>query len=256
MPSQTHFLVIGSRRSGTTHLKNLLRSHKQVICYGELLNPSRILWDYEGMNDEHNSEALLNSRESNPVGFIDQIYSMMDEPEISAVGFKALYEHFGSSPQRRALLTHLCNKSDLRIVHIKRNNVFKTFCSDHIAQLRVQRGTSMNAYSPDDVENNISITIDSEQCLRFITATKVEEAKMDALFAPLNPHAMMYEDLAANMQQTMAGVLEYLELEQQELHSPNHKVRQQPISKVVSNYSEVRERLTQAGFEEFFSDET
>lgn len=110
---------------------------------------------------------------------------------------------------------------------------FKVFCSMRIAHKQVAKGTTMNAFRPDDVEENNSITVNPHQCLDFLKRATVNMAKFDTLFAHRNPLEVLYEELAADTTKVMAGVLHFLDLPPAPLSTTTHKVRKQPISEVV-----------------------
>ena len=65
----TKFVILGRGRSGSNFLASLLKSHTQVICFGEIFNNSRqdiIRW--RGQRHTTSSDLLL--RESDPIRFI------------------------------------------------------------------------------------------------------------------------------------------------------------------------------------------
>lgn len=109
------FIIIGSGRSGSTMLKNLLRSHPNITCFGELLNYKKILWDYADFNDVYNTEEIHNMRNSNPTEFIKMIYDLIDDVELLAIGFKSLYAHFDYNRNFKSILLYLLEQPDIKI---------------------------------------------------------------------------------------------------------------------------------------------
>jgi len=247
------FIIIAGARTGSTFLKNMINSHPDVLCFGEVLNLSKIQWDFEDLNSQFNTPELREFRDNNPVNFVDYVYDLGRESEMECVGFKSLYRHYRYSPKHDQLIQYLLENEDIRIIHLKRLNSFKVFCSLQIANMRVERGTTMNAYRPDDVEENLSITVNPKSCLEYVKKSAINMAKFDALFAHRKPLTVHYEDLSANTAKTMAGVLRFLDLKPAPLSINTHKVRKQPISEVVTNYDEVAEFMTAKGYGAMFA---
>ena len=246
------FIIIGSGRSGSTMLKNLLRSHPHITCFGELLNYKKILWDYENFNDVYNTEEIHNIRNSNPTEFIKMVYSLIDDVELFAIGFKSLYAHFDYSRNFKSILLYLLEQPDIKFLHNKRRNLFKTFCSYKNAAERTKQGKFMNAYDKDDVEHSIQIYINYDACLNFFEKTKKMEAKYDQIFKDKSMIDVFYEDLAKKTGFEMKKVLNFIGVDYAPLSLSTYKVRRQPISEVVVNYQELKKKFNDVGFGEYF----
>jgi hypothetical protein len=233
-------------------LKNLLRSHPKVISFGELLNPSKLLWDYGDFNELYNTEAVHELRRTNPAELMNLVYNTANGTDAEAVGFKSLYNHYDLSKGFPQVLEYLLNDSSIKVIHNKRANIFKTFCSYRVAAKRTELGKTMNAYQPDEVERAITVRIDPAACLKFIKKTLVEEKKFDTLFASRDSIDVIYEDLASRTGLEMKRVLKFLDVEYAPLRQTTFKVRQNPIEEVVENYDEVRAVLEKEGYGHFF----
>jgi LPS sulfotransferase NodH len=242
------FVIIANARSGSTFFKNLLRSHQDIICFGEILNKQKILWDHGAFNDILDTDAMKAARADDPVAFVDAVYAATSQEPCTHIGFKSLYYHYSYDRKHQRLLAYLLENEDIGLIHLKRRNLFKMYCSMQIAQKRVARGKTMNAYRPDDVEDNISITVDPLHCLDFFRRAQVDEAKIDAFFAQREPHQVVYEELAASTGPVMRGVLAYLGARPRPMTPSTFKVRRQPIEKVVTNYDEVAATLCGNGY--------
>lgn len=251
--TQKRFIIIAGARTGSTFLKNMINSHPDVICFGEVLNKTKIQWDIDDLNTQFNTPEIIDVRDNDPVSFTDYVYSLGKESDAKCVGFKSLYRHYNYSPRHKQLIQYLLENEDIRIIHLKRLNSFKVFCSLQIANMRVARGTTMNAYRPDDVEEDLSITVNPESCLQYAKKSAVNMTKFDTLFAHRKPLTVRYRDLSRSTAKAMAEVVRFLDLEPAPLSINTHKVRKQPISEVVENYDEVAEFMTAKGFGEMFA---
>lgn len=254
MPNKTkRFIVLAGARSGSTFLKNMLKSHPSVVCFGEVFNQSKIQWDMHDFNKRYNTPEIKQARDANLTGFADYVFDLASETGAQCAGFKLLYRHFGYSPAHKMLIPYLHENEDIQIIHLKRHNSFKRFCSLQIANKRVSMGKTMNAYRPDDVEEKMSIEVNPENCLTYLKKSALNAAKYDGLFANRSIHQVSYEELAANTSKVMAGILHFLDLKPAPLTINTHKVRKQPISEVVTNYDEVAAFLTDKGFGNMFA---
>jgi len=72
------FVVVGGARSGTTLLKNLLRSHPNLLSFSELFCPGRIYWDYPDMEHMETQETVT-WRDAHPVEFMKAVYESEHE---------------------------------------------------------------------------------------------------------------------------------------------------------------------------------
>ncbi|WP_163351754.1 sulfotransferase [Desulfovibrio sp. JC010] len=246
------FIVLGGARCGTTLLKNLLRSHPDLISYSELFCPGRIYWDYPDM-ERLNAPDTIAWRDAHPVPFIQSVFGSDYDPNVRAVGFKLLYNQL-FSPDLKPLARYLFALDGLRVVHIRRTNLFKMYVSRLIAAKRKERGATLNAASAADVETDIRVRADVDECAVFFRSTRDLEKRAREFFAMKPIIEVSYENITQNMQQEMAKVLEFLNVREAELTTTSHKVRSRPVAEVVENYAEIRESFSGSEYAEFFTD--
>ncbi|THB65162.1 MAG: hypothetical protein D6E12_13275 [Desulfovibrio sp.] len=251
MDTQTHFVIIGSGRSGSTMLKNLLDSHPNAVCFGEVLNLPKIQWDFMDFNQRYNTDDIRRVRDADPVAFLDQVFSLLRDQPVDVVGVKTLYRHYDYDENFRKLIPFLLGKTGLKVLHNPRRNLFKNFCSWELANQRSRNGKSMNAYRPDQVESQASLELNPNKCRKFIIRTRREQDKFVELLKDLDCMEVAYEDLSANTGEVMQRVQEFLGLPVQPLKLSTYKVRQQPVEEVVANYEEIKDMLISEGFGEY-----
>lgn len=249
---QQHFVIISSGRAGSTMLKSLLDNHPAIVCFGEVLNRDKILWDQGDFNATMNTPEVHALRNQDPTAFIDMLLHSVEHESVRAVGYKSIYNHYSYGPAFKRLIPYLLDKPGLKVLHNKRRNVFKTFCSYRVAAERTKRGKLMNAYQKGDHETDMHIIVDPARCLEFIRSTEREGQRFDALFADCDMTDVHYEDLARRTGLEMKRLFAFLGVEYAPVRPRTHKVRRQPIEDVVTNYDEVRQALTDEGYGDFF----
>lgn len=181
MPESTPvipFIVVGGARSGTTLLKNLLRSHPNLLSFSEIFCPGRIYWDYPDMEHMDTPETVA-WRDANPVEFMKAVYGSEHEERFAAVGFKLLYNQL-FSPELKPLSRYLFSLEGLRVVHIRRENLFKAHVSRLIAAQRKARGMTLNAGTAAEVETDIHVRAEVVDCEAFFRLARGFEERTRA----------------------------------------------------------------------------
>lgn len=89
------FIILGMGRTGSNMLATSLRSHSQVVVFGEIFNNNHelILWEYPGYARYRTLESALSLRESDIKSFLNKLVFRRFPKNISAVGFKLFYYH-------------------------------------------------------------------------------------------------------------------------------------------------------------------
>lgn len=81
-----YFAIFGSMRSGSNLLEQSLNQFPDIICYGELFNPS-FVGDYE---DKERLGYSVSKREKDPSGLLD---AMISETDDKVPGFRIFRDH-------------------------------------------------------------------------------------------------------------------------------------------------------------------
>lgn len=253
---ETHpqpFIVLGPARSGTTLLKNLLRSHPNVLSFSEIFCPGRIYWDYPDMESLSTDEVVA-VRDADPVAFARLVFEGEYEPRFSCVGFKLLYSQL-FAPELKPLLLHLGTMEHLRVVHIHRENLYKAHVSGLIARVRQQQGRSLNAAEDCDVDEDLTVRVDPQQCRAYFEGVTRQRAMAENVFIHQKLIRLSYEELTSDMVPTMAGVLRFLDVPPAALEADTVKVRKRPVQRVVENHREVERAFRGTQWAVFFEDD-
>ena len=129
------FIILGKGRTGSNMLASALRSHTQIVAYGELFNNAdhhRILWEHPDYIPYRPLDRARKLRERDPREFVEKLVFRRYPLQVSAVGFKLFYYH-AQEKSWESVWPYLKAMPDLKIIHIKRENILKNVLSLKIA---------------------------------------------------------------------------------------------------------------------------
>ena len=236
----TRFVIIGAPRTGSTLLVRTLNSLDGFCCHGELLGTDNVrgyedsvdLLTISDVERKARSQRLLEKRNSNPVGFVEQALAF-DYP---AVGFKALYNAF-LNPRWSEVITFLQGEHAIRFIHLRRNNDLRRFISE---QILLQGGPNHSAAGgKSDVSLKVHVNIDLFLLAR--ERLQLQSCELEKLLSGKSILEVSYEALAADTSITVAQVGHFLGLEfaPSDIHPALTKVGATDLRDSVSNYQEL-----------------
>jgi len=246
------FIILGKGRTGSNMLATSLRSHTQIVAYGELFNNAdhqRILWEHPNYIPYRAFDGALKLRERNPRKFLETLVFRQFPVRISAVGFKLFYYH-AQEKSWESVWPYLKAMPDLRIIHIKRENILKNVLSLKIAFATREWGRQTNGgavVAPP-------IELEYGECLDTFQKTREWEEKYDIYFDNQNKVNVIYEDLVKNYSGEMKRIQDSLGVKHELLHPSTKKQNTQALSKAISNYWELKERFEHSPWAEFFEE--
>ncbi|MFC2023151.1 sulfotransferase [Chloroflexota bacterium] len=243
------FVILGTGRTGSNFLQSLLNSHSEIIAFGELLQTFDVIrWDY----DHYRRDAprrQLSACQDDPIGFLEtHVFARFPEG-ISAVGFKLFYTH-AQHTRQKSVWTHLRDRQDMKIIHLKRRNVLRAYLSHKVA---IESGRWRDL-SGEPGGSSISIQLDYEDCQQKFAETRKQEDEHDILFANHDKIDVYYEELSRDYTSEMRRVQEFLDVEYQVVVPATRKQARQPLSIAISNYDELKARFKGTPWEGFFED--
>jgi LPS sulfotransferase NodH len=242
----TKYILLGAARTGSNLLRSLLNSHSRIVAFGELFRDrDRIGWDLPGYFQNKKSRWMF---QHDPVGFLrNEVFG--DYPKrISAVGFK-LFFHHAQSTDRRVIWPFLRDQTDLKIIHLKRRNLLRTYLSLQRAT-RTQQWVSRSKTPVD----HLPILLDDSRCLRAFQEMRASEQELDKYFEDSWKLDVVYEDLSGDYTQEMRRVLDFLDVAHETVMPSVYKQSRQSLSSEILNYAEMKERFQNTPWEEFFED--
>ena len=121
------FVIIGSPRTGSSHLVTLLGSHPEILCNGNVFHPKNVwvFWPKKDLNEETRSE-LLELRRTNPEALLNRVFAASYGR--AHVGFKIF------QGQHDAILDRLIGDHGVKKIVLYRRNVLANYASSLAAK--------------------------------------------------------------------------------------------------------------------------
>ena len=215
---------MGRQRTGSSLLVWLLRSNARVEIPGEVFR-------------------LLKGRSCQQVW--NQNFGR-HLPWVRYVGFKIFYYHPEDS-QDREVWDLIRNDPSIKIIHIKRKNLLRTYISKLIAQ-KTGAWNSRQESSPITKEDK-QVTVDVEHCIAELRDTISWENTYGQQMFPEHPYMeLTYEDLTGNLQSTIDAIMEFLSLKKMRVKSKLKRQNPEKLGDLVNNYEELVTALSETEF--------
>jgi LPS sulfotransferase NodH len=239
------FVVLGRSRVGSNLLRGLLNAHPHVAAFGEIFRADNCLdWDHTGYFQSRAAQALL---QQDPVRFLDSKVFGRYPASIRAVGFKLFYYH-ARDGRKASVWEYLRGRTDLRIIHLKRRNVLRTHLSRQRAAV-----TDQWVNTSGQPDNAVVVRLNYEECLRDFVQTRAWEEQCDRDFADHPIFQVEYENLVGDYGAETRSLQAFLGLEPCAVTPSTFQQTRQPLSAMIANYAELREKFAGTQWAEFFT---
>lgn len=243
------FIILGRARSGSNYLRGMLNSHSQIITFGELFRSyDSIGWEFPEHDQYLQYRSLISLMQSNPVSFLEKKVFRKFPKQILAVGFKLFYYH-AQDDSRKAVWPYLKNQKDLKVIHLKRNNTLGVIFSLKKANI-TNKWTNITG----EEEEKFTISLDYDECLKEFTWEQEARKQFDDYFEGHPRIEVFYENLCKHCESEIKRIQEFLGVRYEIVKPTTYKQSNQPLSKSISNYSELKEKFKGTPWEEFFED--
>ena len=194
MSRKTRFLIVAPARSGSTVLRTTLNAHPEIVCHGEVLGRNRILGLVRG-KETPTGEALYRLRGESVLEYLEaEIFKA--PPGISAVGFKALYYHFGELQFAEAV-DSLISGTDIKTVFLWRNDLVKRALSE--IQHKMMAASKDTPCAP-------SVATIEQDCRNQLVCA----AWLQRMFSSHPGIRISYETLVADQRRTLDQICQFL----------------------------------------------
>lgn len=244
----TRFVIIGSHRSGSNYLSSLLSSHPDIISIGEVFNQS-ILFAKPGKPHLERNIFIKAARDASPVWFLRHFIYHDYSPQIKAVGFRYFYLH--AEGKFRSILEYLKNDKNIRIIHLKRKNLLRSYWSLRKAQ---ETGIwTVQSVSPI-VQPAIHLTLHPNDCASYFTSMETYIKTFDAHFSRHKTIEVEYESLCRNLDHEQSRILSFLEVSPHKLSASTKKLGVVPLRTVISNFFELKSHFKATRWQWFFEE--
>ncbi len=244
------FVIIGIQRTGTTVIRRALNSHADIECYPELFKmrhfrtkPSKHRLAYHRLMLSTNLNLIRHffDREKLVKKTLDNIYLTSSDGNI---GFKLMCNQAKMFP---TIVSYIKN-NNIKIIHIVRKNLLKTFVSRKLA---VKRG--YNSRVPIE-QTKIAINTNG-----LISALKKIQAENDFWESKFSNNddilRLTYESYLENSKMVQAKLCEFMGVKLQVLDEHYVKMTSDKLREVIINYQAVVNSLLGTEFEVFLDDE-
>ncbi len=242
----TRFIILGRSRVGSNLLRGLLNSHPEISVFGELFqNPEIFDWALPG---HRKTKKILRIRQDDPKKFIENYVFHRFPVNTRAVGFKIFYYH-AQSENWKPVWDYLKQNKDIRVIHIKRENILKT----HLSRKRaILSGAWVETNKKSQTRKVGPIHLDYENCLEDFKQTREWEHQFESFFKDHPSFEVIYEDLAADHQRTMTQIQEFLSVSPHQVEMQTYKQSRRNLSQAIDNYDELKARFKGTEWETFF----
>jgi LPS sulfotransferase NodH len=213
------FIVLAQGRTGSTLLTNLLNSHPQIVCEGEVL----------GAHPEHPVSFLLGrAARFNLKGKL--------------WGCKAKHYQITRSTYAgtgNEFLRYFHDRG-WKVIYLYRRNILKTAISTLVGKQRgkwIYTNSDSNSFSP--------MPLSFEELSQFVHFRRIQN-DTDSLFLNEIPHfTINYEDVLEDYEpQGLADLLHYLELEPHPLTADLRKTSPGSVADSIANWQELKPMLS------------
>ena len=244
----TPFIILARSRTGSNFLRGLLNAHPQIIVFGEIFqNDQQIGWAYPGHSQSRHNLALFHQQ---PVNFLDRKVFRNFPMQTKAVGFKIFYYHAHSS-NWQPVWPYLQQQPNLRVIHIKRRNLLKTYLSKKKADLT---DVWVHTNGNHQTRKPFSVSLDFDECQDTFSQTRAWENEYSEFFSNQKILEIYYEDLAQKYAEEMERVFSFLDVEQHPVEPQTHKQSKRSLSETILNYAEIKKQFQGTEWETFFEE--
>jgi LPS sulfotransferase NodH len=232
----TKFIVLTKPRTGSNLLVNSLQTHPEMKVFGEL---------FRGGADEATKKAILASVDGY---FSERVFRRYDK-SIKAVGFKIFYHHPVYDHSGK-VWDYLLNCKDLRVIHLRRENLLRALVSMKIAEKTDVWKVSQE--QSESVDKRIQLSV--QECLDVFCKTRQWENEANEKFANNPVMELTYEQLTSDYQRKMRDVQKFLGVKPADLHPLSSKQNPEALADLIVNYSDLEDHFAGTDWEIFFNE--
>lgn len=224
------FVILCHARTGSTLLHTYLNSHPHILSLGEFIGMD--------FSKKTGKQGLSTTEYIEKKGF--RKYAS----RIQAAGFKVFYVYREMTPNRE-VLDWLENHPEVHIIHLRRENLLRTWVS-------LKKAEQTQAWTKEENDRD-RIHIDPAECLAALDKMKQEETTFRQLFTAHPCLEVTYEALTSDTDPTLTQVQQFLGVQPRKLLSVLEKQHPQPLKAMVENYRELEEKLNNTSWKQFLS---
>jgi LPS sulfotransferase NodH len=243
---RTRAVILTTQRTGSTFLVECLDSHPAIHCAGELLNgqpdtqiaPPRGPFRYlvKGARIARTGAWLPHYR-------LEQYYRGGLSPVRC---FKAMYNQLARPFALRYLLDH----REIRVIHLRRENLLST----HVSLLLMQKRRELQATQP---VAPLQIRVDPDRVIAAMRKAETCYLRFDHRFQGHRILNLTYESLFEGSRlrtETARRICDFLGVARKPMQSRIIKLNPRSLRDIVTNYDELAEALSNTEFASLLTD--
>lgn len=245
----TKYIILTHPRTGSNYLNDSLRSHRGIVSFSELFHIHGAWFGYKGY-PEHNSRELIHYRNRNVTDFLNRMVFRKFSPDVSAVGFKIFYDQPDKLRNGKKIWQYLADMPDLKIIHLKRRNLFNAYVSLKIAS----KTNSWLVTHKRQIRDDVRVSLRYRGCMHFFSSIQKSISLYNNIFGDKQHLEIFYEDMVSDGPACMTKVQTFLNVDPRVLKSSIIKQSSGPVSKYVKNYRELKEKFMDTPWHTFFEE--
>lgn len=240
------FVILGTARSGTTMLLSYLNSHPKILCLrGVFGSTNKINFGkyYDNLPDECIERKLIEKRNAKPKEFIEKYVFKKYFENYKVVGLKYFYDHDRHLLNKNELIDYFAENTDIKFIHIKRNNLLATLYS-------YKRALSNQNWHLQE-KSNFKTKITIKECENYFTETKNQYKRFDKLFGD-RIFSIVYENFIKEPTEILQKLQNFLNVSPKIQKNEIKKNINLPLSQAIINHKELKTHFKNTEFEIFF----
>jgi hypothetical protein len=244
------FVILSAPRSGSWLLWTSLAQHARVALYGELFNDE--VYECEPSARVLCSPPMiarpLHGRGDRSHEYLEDLLVQFAASSFGAVGFKLLYGQGRRNTNGAGLWPYLEQRTDIRVLHVVRDNLFGAFLS-----LKTALATDQWASGRGGETHMPAMYVPVGECREYFESQLRKRRTLERRFRHHDLLEVEYErDLVGNYAATMERIQAFLDLPRQRVSPTTRRQARGPVSRRVINYRELRETFTDTPFARYF----
>lgn len=222
------FVVLTRSRTGSNLLLSFLNSHPNVFCEGEIF-------------------ARMNG--ADPVRRLRKTFRKQPR-HIHAKGFKIFYYH-PLDMEAAEFWAELERRTEIRIIHLTRDNILRTLVSRKIAEIRGSwTGTR---FDPSDPQGK-SIAMTKEELTDGFKSTREWEQAATARFAAHPLLRMSYESIVRAPQDSYGSMCRFLDVSPGRPRTNLSQQNPESLRDLISNYDALKAHFVGSDWAPYFDE--
>jgi LPS sulfotransferase NodH len=250
IPMTTKFMIVGTQRTGTTWIRTTLCSHPSVQAFGEVFLYSHgrlplfrtagkdVVQSYGTYIDHSPWRKIMHfvRRRAIVEEYLDQLYA---DSSAGATGFKFMRTQAKQFPS----VIQYAMEHRIKIVHVVRENVLKTYISRETAKQR--RIAHCTQSLPVE-----QITVPTDFLVKKLDQIASDNFAWECIFSAAPYLKLVYEEFVDHKVQELSRLFTFLSVPQdQTVSSSLVKINPHAIRDVVINFADVSRCLKGTPYE-------